>query len=101
MPSAEAGWVVFSSSALICCPCSRSTTQRPVASRCSPAETEVVLPRTVTKSWWLLTCTLSTANPFSGLWKVTRSIRRVSFSGMAGVTSVCDSCGVSQAGSSA
>ena len=68
MPSAEAGWVVLSSSALNCCPCSRSTTQRPVASRCSPAETEVVLPTTVTKSWRPLTCTLRTANPFSGLW---------------------------------
>lgn len=68
MPSAEAGWVVLSSSALNCCPCSRSTTQRSVASRCSPAETEVVLPTTVTKSERPLTCTFSTANPFSGLW---------------------------------
>ena len=49
MPSAEAGWVVLSSSALNCWPCSRSTTHRPVASRCSPAVTEVVLPTTVTK----------------------------------------------------
>ena len=68
MPSAEAGWVVLSSSALNCWPCSRSTTHLPVASRCSPAETEVVLPTTVTKSWRPLTCTLRTAKPFSGLW---------------------------------
>ena len=68
MPSAEAGWVVLSSSALNCWPCSRSTTHLPVASRCSPAETEVVLPTTVTKSWRPLTFTLRTAKPFSGLW---------------------------------
>ena len=49
MPSAEAGWVVFSSSALNCCPCCRSITQRPLASTCSPAVTEVVAPTTVTR----------------------------------------------------
>ena len=43
MPSAEAGWVVLSSSALNCCPNCRSITQRPLASTCSPAVTEVVL----------------------------------------------------------
>ena len=67
MPSADAGWVVLSSSALNCWPCSRSTTHLPVASRCSPAETEVVLPTTVTKSVRPLTMHLENSKTVLGV----------------------------------
>jgi hypothetical protein len=62
-------------------PNSLSWTQRPSAVTHSPALTEVREPTTATKSRCPLAFTLSTAQPFSSLKKVTRSIRPERLSG--------------------
>ncbi len=52
----------------------------PMHSTYSPGVIEAALPITVTSSKWPLTLTLSTQNPDSSLWKVTRSTEPVSLS---------------------
>src|ERR1035437_4849327 len=74
MPSLVLGAVLLSMSARNCRPNSLSWTQRPSAVTHSPALTEAREPTTATKSRCPLAFTLSTAQPFSSLKKVTRSI---------------------------
>src|SRR5262249_34052700 len=73
IPSTVDGGAQRSSSALNCSPCCGSNTQAPVASTYSPALTLGTAPTTVTSPRRPRAWTRSTAQPDSGLWKVTRS----------------------------
>src|SRR5690242_1903439 len=74
MPSLVVGAVLLSMSARNWRPNSRSWIQRPSAVTHSPALTDGSEPTTATRSRRPLVFTLSTAQPFSSLKKVTRSI---------------------------
>ena len=73
MPSTEEGAAVRMKRALNCWPWVRSFTHSPEAVIHSPGDTVAACPTTVTRSRWPRARVLSTQNPFSGLWKVTRS----------------------------
>src|SRR5271169_3203478 len=75
IPSSVVGGLVFRKDARNCWPWVRSFTQVPLIWMNSPALISAARPTTVTRSLWPRTLTRSTQNPFSGLWKVTRSTR--------------------------
>ena len=80
MPSIDVGAEVFRNRARNCCPCVRSLIHSPDAVIHSPAEIDAAWPTTVTRSRCPRALVLRTQNPFSSLWKVTRSTRPASTS---------------------
>ena len=79
MPSIVVGGAILRTEAFSCRPYSRSATQAPRAVAYSPAVTDGACPTTVTKSRCPRTLSLSTQNPFSALWYVTRSTSPATF----------------------
>ena len=75
IPSIVVGAVALRNDALNWTPRVRSLTQDPLACTNSPAAVIAAWPRTVIRSRWPRAFTYKTQNPFSALWKVTRSTR--------------------------
>src|SRR6267142_980428 len=75
MPSIDVGADVFRNRALNCWPWVRSLIHSPDAVIHSPAEIVAAWPTTVTRSRCPRAFARRTQNPFSALWKVTRSTR--------------------------
>src|SRR5271165_4144074 len=75
IPSSVVGGLALRNDARNCWLWTRSFTQAPLIWTNSPALIIAAWPTTVIRSRWPRALTRSTQNPFSGLWKVTRSTR--------------------------
>jgi hypothetical protein len=89
IPSIVVGAEVPRCDALNWTPCVRSFTHEPLAWMNSPGEIAAAWPTTVTRPRRPRSSTRRTENPFSSLWKVTRSTVPESVSGGGGCSASC------------